>query len=380
MKRTLIGLLAAGFLATAAGQATAQDPETYTIGAILAMSGSGDWYGKVMSQGIRLAVDEINEDGGIDGIPLEAVFEDHKSGVAREGVAAINRLINIHDVQAVFSSFSPPTIAIAPIVDEHGILVLNGGGVSTAMIGISDNLFHNRSLATDLGRAALTYANEQGYERMAQLAWRTDAGESIVAAAEPFWKEKGGEVVATEYMDQGSSNIDTQIAKIRASNPDFVGLWLFSPDPGTAVRRAREFGLEMPMIGVEYTSDVQEIGGRHMEGYLYTSDYFTPTDEFSQAFQEAYTERYGEAPEFYAANYYEGVYVIAEAIRRAKAEGGDDYYDGANLARIIREQPTYPSVYGGEMTYQENGVAQKSVALFEIKNGESEFQRYITAE
>jgi branched-chain amino acid transport system substrate-binding protein len=72
--------------------------------------------------------------------------------------------------------------------------------------------------------------------------------------------------------------------------------------------------------------------------------------------------------------------VIAEAIRRAKAENADDYYDGANLARIIREQPTYPSVYGGEMTFQDNGVAQKSVALFEIKNGESEFQRYITAE
>ena len=379
MRRNLLGLAAASAVALTAFDGHAQDPEKYTIGAILAMSGSGDWYGKVMSAGIQLAVDEINAEGGIDGIPLEVVIEDHKSGVAREGVNALNRLINMHDVQAVFSSFSPPTIAIAPIADEQGILVVNGGGVSTAMVGISENLFHNRSLASDLGRAAVAYANEQGWERMAQIAWRTDAGESIIAAVEPYWTELGGEVVATEWMDQGATNIDTQIAKMRAADPDFLALWLFSPDPGMAMRRAREFGIEVPVVGVEYTADVAEIGGQHMEGYLYTSDYFTPTDEWSERFQTAYTERYGEEPEFYAANYYEGVYLIAEAIRRAKAEGGD-YYDGANLARIIREQPTFPSVYGGEMTFQENGVAQKRVALFQIKDGESEFQQYLDAE
>lgn len=379
MRRAVVGLVAAGFVASTAGQAMAADPDRFTIGAILAMSGSGDWYGKVMSQGIRLAVDEINEEGGIDGIPLEVVFEDHKSGVAREGVAAINRLINLHDVQAVFSSFSPPTIAIAPIADEQGILVVNGGGVSTAMVGISDQLFHNRSLASDLGRAAVTYAHGEGLSRMAQIAWRTDAGESIISAVEPYWSELGGEVVATEWMDQGAANIDTQIAKMRSANPDFLALWLFSPDPGMAMRRAREFGIDVPAIGVEYTADVQEIGGQHMEGYLYTSDYFTPTDAWSQRFATAYEERYGESPEFYAANYYEGVYLIAEAIRRARAEGGD-YYDGANLARIVREQPTFPSVYGGEMTFQENGVAQKRVALFEIEDGRSVFRQYLDSE
>ncbi|MDF2096622.1 ABC transporter substrate-binding protein [Aquibaculum arenosum] len=379
MRRELLGLAAASLVAFAAADSRAEDPEKFTIGAILAMSGSGDWYGKVMSAGIELAVEEINAEGGIDGIPLEAVFEDHKSGIAREGVNAINRLINMHDVQAVFSSFSPPTIAIAPIADEQGILVVNGGGVSTAMVGISDNLFHNRSLASDLGRAAVAFADEEGWSRMAQIAWRTDAGESIISEVEPYWEELGGEVVATEWMDQGATNIDTQIAKMRTANPDFLALWLFSPDPGMAMRRAREFGIDVPVVGVEYTADVAEIGGDHMEGYYYTSDYFTPTDDWSQRFQEAYRERYGEDPEFYAANYYEGVYLIAEAIRRARAEGGD-YYDGANLARIIREQPTYPSVYGGEMTFQDNGVAQKRVALFQIQDGESEFQRYLDLE
>lgn len=359
-----------------------QDPEVIRIGAILAMSGAANWYGEVMSQGIRQAVDEINAAGGIDGVKLEAVIEDHKSGVAKEGAAAINRMINLHDVQAVLTSFSPPTLAIAPIADEHGIFLLNGGGVSQKLVGASKYLFHNRALASDLGRAAVSHAvNDLGLTRMAELAWKTDAGDSVVEAVHPYIESLGGEVVATEFMEVGASNIDTQIAKIRASDPDFLGLWLFSPDPGLAVKRAREFGMDQPIIGIEYTDDVQKVGGRFLEGYKYVADYFTPAgdDAFSQNFAKNYEERYGQAPEFYAANYYEGVYVIAELLRRARAEGGD-YVDGARLAEELREEPTFKSVYGGTMAFQDNGVAEKRVGLFEVRDGEPVFQKYVEIE
>ena len=384
MKSSVFGWVAAAVLALAApvqAQEAPQDPESFKIGAILAMSGKADWYGKVMSQGIQQAVDEINEEGGIDGIPIEVVIEDHKSGVAKEGVSAMNRLLNLHGVEAVLTSFSPPTLAIAPIADEQGILMLNGGGVSTALVGASKYLFHNRSLASDLGKAAAKHANERGLERLAQLAWKTDAGESVIAAVEPYWAELGGEIVATEFMEVGAPNIDTQVAKIRAANPDWVGLWLFSPDPGLAMKKIREFGMDVPVIGIEYTDDIQKVGGKHMEGYEYTSDYFTPSDEYpwSKEFAENYRERYGAAPEFYAANYYEAVYLVAEAIRRAREKGGE-YWDGAKLAEEIRANPTFDSVYGGEMTFQDNGVAQKRVALFEVRDGKNHFVDYISVE
>lgn len=385
MKRSLLtwalaGAVALGALSVRAqdAQAQANDPEEFTFGAILAMSGKADWYGKVMSQGIQLAVDEINANGGIDGIPLKAVIEDHKSGVAKEGVSAMNRLINIHGAEAVLTSFSPPTLAIAPIADEKGILLLNGGGVSAALIGASDYLFHNRSLAADLGEAAASHAKELGLNKMAQIAWKSDAGESIIEAVEPMWEEAGGEVVATEFMEVGAANIDTQAAKVRASRPDWVALWLFSPDPGLAMKKVREFGVDVPVIGIEYNSDIQEIGGKYMDGYEYTSDYFTPSEEYpwSQDFAKAYEERYGEAPEFYAANYYENVYVLAEAIKRARAEGGD-YWDGAKLAAAIKANPSFDSIYGGSMVYGDNGVAKKRVALFKVEDGESQFVKYI---
>lgn len=287
MAKKILGALAGAVLAlTGAAQAALaqeapRDPDAIRIGAILAMSGPASWYGNVMSRGIRQAVEEINAAGGVDGIPIEVFIDDHQSGVAREGVAAMNRLINLHNVQAVLTSFSPPTLAIAPIADERGILLLNGGGVSTALVGASRYLFHNRSLASDLGRAASAHAHERGLSRMAQLAWRNDAGDSVIQAVEPFWRDLGGEIVATESMDVGAPNIDTQMAKIRASRPDWVALWTFSPDTGLGARRAREFGLDVPIIGIEFTSDIAEIGGVHLEGYEYTTDYFTASEGWS---------------------------------------------------------------------------------------------------
>ncbi len=379
--KNVMGGIFAGVLAltgSAFAQDAPKDPETIKIGAILAMSGAASQYGKVMSEGINLAVDEINAAGGVDGMKIEVIIEDHKSGVAKEGVAALNRLITLHDTQVVLTSFSAPTLAIAPIADDKKILLLNGGGVSTALVGASKYLFHNRSLASDLGKAAVARANELGLKQMSELVWKNDAGESIRDEVAPYWQTLGGKIGASESVEAGASNIDTQIAKIRSSNPEFVGLWLFSPESGLAIKRLREFGFDKPIIGVEFTADILKAAGEAAEGYEYTSDFFSPSEEYpwSKNFADAYEARFGAAPDFYAANYYEDVYVAVEAIKRARAKGGD-YFAGDKLAAAIRENPKFDSVYGGVMTYQDNGVAQKNVALFRVEDGAPKFQRYV---
>src|SRR2546426_6330378 len=133
-------LVAVAWAGASYGQA-AKDPKTYKIGAILAMSGQASFYGTVMSQGIKQAVEEINAKGGVNGIPLEAVIEDHRSGNAQEAVSAMNRLITIHGVKLVMTSFTAPTQAIAPIADQHQILLVNGGGGSNSLVGVAKYIF-----------------------------------------------------------------------------------------------------------------------------------------------------------------------------------------------------------------------------------------------
>ncbi|HEX9490917.1 MAG TPA: ABC transporter substrate-binding protein, partial [Stellaceae bacterium] len=217
MKTLAAALAALAMLVAAEGGAAEapkdppKDPPVFKIGAILAMTGQASFVGQVMSQGMKQAVDEINAKGGVDGIKLEAEIEDHKGGGGQDGVAAMNRLVSIHHVQALLTSFSAPTIAIAPIADQQHVLLVNGGAVSAKLAGLSPYLFNTRSLATDLSRVAIAYAHEIGAKRMAQIQWQNDVGDNIVQIAAPLWKSGGGTIVASEAVAQGATNMDTQV-------------------------------------------------------------------------------------------------------------------------------------------------------------------------
>src|SRR2546421_689865 len=99
-----------------------------------------------------------------------------------------------------------------PDIIHIGALFAMTGKTSNYRVGASKYLFHNRSLASDLGRAAVGHAHDLGLKKMGELAWNSDAGENIVKTVDEIWKEGGGTVVASEKMDVGAANIDTQIA------------------------------------------------------------------------------------------------------------------------------------------------------------------------
>jgi branched-chain amino acid transport system substrate-binding protein len=252
-----------------------KDPPAFRIGALLGLTDKANWNALVMQRGITMAVDEINAKGGIDGIKVEAAIEDHQ-GVPRVGVDALERLRARYDIQAVLLSYSTVGLATAPICEQHKILMLDGGAVTDSLVGKFSYLFHNRSTAGVLARAALIIPKGQKFKKMAELAYSTDDGQSLVRAAEADWKAYGGEVVGYDTTLSTASNIDTQIAKLRTSGADFLALWEFSPGPGLALMRAREFGMQQPIIGVEFTAEIQKIAGPHSDGYQFASDYFNP--------------------------------------------------------------------------------------------------------
>ena len=352
------------------------DPQVFRIGALLGLGDKANWNATVMQRGILLAVEEINAKGGIDGIRIEAAIEDHQ-GVPRVGVDGLQRLRARYDIQAVLLSYSTVALATAPICEEQKVFMLDGGSVTDGLVGRFSYLFHNRSVASVLARAALTVAKENGFKKMAVMCSSTDDGQSLLRISQADWKTYGGEIVAVEQALATASNVDTQIAKLRTSDADFLAIWEFSPGPGLVLKRAREFGMKQPAIGVEFTAEIAKVAGQYADGFQYASDYFNPNagDPWPKRFAEAYQKRYGDPPEVYAANYYEGIYIVAELIRRARA-GGGSYFTGERLAEALRANPRVPSVYGGDMIFQPDGTSLKRVGVFIVKDGKASFQRF----
>jgi branched-chain amino acid transport system substrate-binding protein len=359
--------------------AQAQAPEEFKIGAVLPMTGSGSWYGQVMSAGALIAIDELNAKGGIDGVKFKLIIEDHQSGSGAAAINGFNKLVNVDKVPFCFTSYTAPTLSIAPLATEKHVLLLNGGAVGPKLVKASPYLFNNRMLAIMHGVGVIQRAKERGFHKMAALYWNDDAGIGTHKYVEPRWKAMGGTVVAAEAHPVGATDYKPYLSKIMAANPDFLALWQWGKDWGVAVKQAREMGFDKPIMGVEYTPDAAKLAGAAADGYECVTDYFDPKskDPWSQRFVAAYKAKTGKEPEFYAANYYEGVYILAELIKKAKAKGGD-WWNGKALRDALVAIKKFPSVYGGTIEFNpEDGTCKKKTALFVVKNTKAVFERYM---
>ena len=137
-----------------------QAEDTVKIGMILAMTGPGAFYGQVMSRGAQLAVDQINKAGGIGGRRLQIFIEDHKSGDADAGVTGARKLLDVDKVPVILTSYSAPTLAIQPLAVEKKVLLLNGGGVGSSLVGKAA-LYNTRMLSSQTAPFLIQWATSR---------------------------------------------------------------------------------------------------------------------------------------------------------------------------------------------------------------------------
>ena len=371
----LAALVALAGIALSQTSLRAQQASTVKIGMLLAMTGPGASYGQVMSRGAQLAVDQINKAGGVRGHKLELVIEDHKSGDADAGVSGARKLLDIDKVPVILTSYTAPTLAIRPLAVEKKVLLLNGGGVGSSLVG-QPNLYNTRMLSSQSAPYLVQWAvNRLKAKRIAVLAWNDAAGQGITAAIKESCAKAGCRVVAQEPHDIGAKNYTTQLARIKAQRPDVLIVGSFGDDVGYILNQARAYGVTQPILGVEWTANAEKIGGKAMEGYVVAIDRFDPdgTDARTRAFVEAYRAAYKDTPDFYAANYYEHVrYILEPLMKRIVARKADPAVPGellAEMGRALKEGFTFASVYGGDMKLSADGSVIKPMGVFEVKDG-----------
>jgi branched-chain amino acid transport system substrate-binding protein len=360
-------------LAVTSQPSPAQAQETVKIGMILAMTGPGAFYGQVMSRGAQLAVDQINKAGGIGGRRLQVLVEDHKSGDADAAVTGARKLLDVDKVPVILTSYSAPTLAIQPLAVEKKVLLLNGGGVGSVLVG-KPTLYNTRMLSSQTAPFVVQWATSRlKAKRIATIFWNDAAGQGVNGAIKTACATHGCQVVAEEPHDIGAKTYSAQLARIKAARPDAVVLGSFGDDVGYTLSQARAYGITVPLLGVEWTPNAQKIGGKATEGYTIAVDRFDPTsgDARTKAFVDAYRAAYGDAPEFYAANYYEHVeFILRPLMKKIVDRGGDPAKPGellAEMERALAAKFKFGSVYGGDMQLHPDGTVSKPLGVYEVK-------------
>ena len=148
-KKGIILVVALSIVGLISSAGSAQTLKDFKFGAILAMTGSGSWYGMTMERGIGIAIDEINKAGGVAGYKFSYAVEDHKSGLSTAAQNAFRKLTSIDKVSSIFSSFSAPTLSIMEMAKQEKILVFNGGASSPQLINVLF-LYNTRMLGNEI--------------------------------------------------------------------------------------------------------------------------------------------------------------------------------------------------------------------------------------
>jgi branched-chain amino acid transport system substrate-binding protein len=334
-----------------AGPPTPPAQDAYVIGFVGPLTGSAAALGESWRNAVELAADDVNAAGGVNGRPLKVIYEDGVCN-AKDAATAFQKLLNGQDIKAVIPYCSPELLAIAPMAQERRILIVGPGATSPAITQAGEHVFRLAPSDELQGVVGARLLEKDGYSRIAVLYINNDYG----AGLNKVLKENLGEkvVVSESFTTDGASDVRSQLAKVKGANVDALYIASLPQEGMLVLKQLRELGLDVPVIGSEAmkSAEVLPVG----EGIRITA----PAGEGAgfDDFRARYEERFGSAPEIFAAESYDAVHVIVAAA----SNNPDDPVAG------MQQIKEYDGV-AGKVAFDENGDVTKPYDIFRVENG-----------
>lgn len=344
------------------------DGSTLVIGGSGPLTGDYSSYGLSVKQGAQLAVDEINEAGGVNGVKFELAFEDDVA----DPVTATNAYAKMADdgMQVTLGgTTSGSCLAAATEAEKDGILMVTPSA-SQVECCEADNAF--RICFTDPTQgefAAQTVKDKALGTKVAVIYDKSnDYSAGIQKAFEAKAKEIGLEVVTSQaFTNQSNTDFSVQLQAVKSSGADLLFLPVYSQEAAYILTQAEKAGVDIQVLGSDGLDGVIEKAGEAnvdaLENVLLITPFYADEDS---AFVKAYKDAYGATPDQFAADAYDAVYAVKAAMEKSGAVPSDDDFNEAMISAM-----TEIKVEGvtGTMTWDVSGEPNKAASLVQIVSG-----------
>ena len=347
-KKALSRMIAAATLAGASTCAVAAD--TIKIALAGPVTGPVAQYGDMQFIGAKMAIEQINQAGGVNGAQLEGVVFDDACD-PKQAVAVANRIVNEGISFVVGHLCSSSTQPASDIYEEEGILMITAASTSP---DITDRgyqmVFRTIGLDSLQGPTAGNFIVEQiKPQKVAVIHDKQQYGEGIATAVRDVLLANDVEVPVFEGITAGDKDFSALIAKLRQAGVDFVYYGGYHPELGLILRQAGEQGLDVRFMGPEGVgnTDISAIAGESSEGLLVTLPKAFDQDPKNAHLVEAFKAKNEDPSGPFVFPAYAAVQVIADGIKIA------DSTDTEAVAEALRsnsfETPT------GTLSFDEKG-------------------------
>lgn len=331
------------------------------VGAVFPMTGAIATYGQESVNGINLALQKINTD---DQAKIKLILEDNK-GEPIESANAVKKLINVDKVHVVLGSVaSSNTLAGAPIAQEFKVPLLTPASTNVDVTKKGD--FIARTCFTDdfQGGMIAKFANTKLNAKTAAIVLdnSSDYSKGIAKVFRQEFTKMGGKIVdGTFSYVQKDTDFRSLIRKIKRAKPDVIVLPGYYTEVGLFLKQARELGVETPVVGGDGwdSPKLQSLAGAGIRNSFLTT-HFAPDDKDPavQNFVKEYQKKYKQKPGAMAALGYDGIMVLADAIKRANSN------DRTAIRDAIVATKGFKGVTG-MITIDGERNAQKSIVVLE---------------
>jgi branched-chain amino acid transport system substrate-binding protein len=347
------------------------NPNEIRIGEYGSLTGAQATFGTSTDNGIKLAVDEINAAGGINGKTLKLTAYDDQGDPA-EAAVVVTKLITQDQVQVVLGEVaSSLSLAAAPICQQNKIPMISPSSTNPKVTQVGDYVFRVCFIDPFQGQVMSDFAMNNLKAQTAAIL-RDQKSDYSMGLADFFvkrFKEKGGTIVSDQSYVAGDVDFKSQLTNIREQKPDVIFVPGYYGEVGLIAKQARELGIKVALLGGDGwdSSKLYEIGGAALDG-CYFSSHYSPesTDPKVQDFVKKYQAKYGEVPDALATLGYDAMGVLAAALKNAKSLSETDIRDA------IAATKAYAGVTGS-ISLDANRDAVKPAVVLKIENSKASY-------
>ncbi len=371
MKKFFSLMLALTMVLTMASFATAEESATLHVGVIGPMTGAAAVYGLAVARGATIAAEEINAAGGIQ-IVLDIQDDEND---AEKSINAYNTTLD-NGTQVILGTVTTtPCITVSAQAYEERVFMLTPSASSTEVTANKDNtyqvcfsdpeqgtasadyIYNNKDIGT---KVAIIYNNADTYS--------TGIYQTFVARAE----ELGLEVVSVTTFTNDTTDFSVQVTEAKNAGADVVFLPIYYTPASMILNTANSLGYKPTFFGVDGMDGILTLAGFDTalaeDVMLLTPFSADAPDELTKSFVAKYQQEYGETPNQFAADAYDGIYALAKAAEIAGVKGDEEPEDICD-AMIAAMQELTVTGLTGTMVWSANGEVSKTPTAVIIKDG-----------
>ncbi|MEV1243085.1 ABC transporter substrate-binding protein [Nonomuraea sp. NPDC050022] len=332
---------------------------------INAQSGQLSSLGKWENKGVKLAVDEANKAGGVNGRQIQLdLFDDQ--GDPTVGTNLARKIAGEGYVAMLGTAESAVTLAMAPILKDAGIPNITSGQSPKLAALKSPFLFLNAPTSVTYDETLAKYlVDGKGYKKIALISNNGTYGAGEHDAFLAALKSRNVTPIADEAVTPDQKDFSASLTAIRQKNPDVLFVGAEEVESGLIAKQARELGLKAVLAGgAPMGTDVYvtTAGADNAEGSVISSPYLSnDASQASKTFSAAYQAAFGEAAELHGAKAYDGAKILIEALKQTKGAGGRPL---ADAIRAVKHDGLL-----GDFAYDDSGVGIHATQIGLIKAG-----------